>query len=76
MRRAFQSNRCTIGFMWEIFPELKGSECENSVSKNDERLRKTAIAFLKDFAKQGYENATECIDWLAKQGEKGIQEQQ
>ncbi|WQJ54053.1 MAG: hypothetical protein [Vetruanivirus porcinprimi] len=40
----------------------------NSTSnKDDERLRKTAIAFLKDFAEQGYENAVECIDWLEKQ---------
>ena len=37
-------------------------------NKDDERLRKTAIAFLKDFAEQGYENAVECIDWLEKQG--------
>ena len=43
----------------------------NSMSnKDDERLRKTAIAFLKDFAEQGYENAVECIDWLKKQGEQ------
>lgn len=40
----------------------------NSMSnKDDERLRKTTIAFLKDFAEQGYENAIECIDWLKKQ---------
>lgn len=39
-------------------------------NKDDERLRKTTIAFLKDFAKQGYENAVECIDWLEKQSEK------
>ena len=39
-------------------------------NKDDERLRKTTIAFLKDFAEQGYENAVECIDWLEKQGEK------
>lgn len=38
-------------------------------NKDDERLRKTAIAFLKDFAEQGYENAVECIDWIEKQGE-------
>ena len=37
--------------------------------KDDERLRKTTIAFLKDFADKGYENAVECIDWLEKQGE-------
>ena len=36
----------------------------NMTNKDDERLRKTAIAFLKDFAEQGYENAVECIDWL------------
>ena len=38
-------------------------------NKDDERLRKTTIAFLKDFAELGYENAVECIDWLEKQGE-------
>lgn len=43
----------------------------NSMSnKDDERLRKTTITFLKDFAEQGYENAVECIDWLEKQGEQ------
>ena len=43
----------------------------NSMSnKDNERLRKTTIAFLKDFAEQGYENAVECIDWLEKQGEQ------
>ena len=45
-----------------LFPEL----CETE----DERLRKTTIAFLKDFANQGYENAVECIDWIEKQGEQ------
>lgn len=39
-------------------------------NKNNERLRKTTIAFLKDFAEQGYENAVECIDWLEKQREQ------
>lgn len=38
-----------------------------TINKDDERLRKTTIAFLKDFAEQGYENAVECIDWLEKQ---------
>ena len=42
----------------------------NMSNKDDERLRKTVIAFLKDFAEQGYENAVECIDWLEKQGEQ------
>ena len=41
----------------------------NSMSKkDDERLRKTTIGFLKEFADKGYENAVECIDWLEKQG--------
>ena len=42
----------------------------NMSNKNNERLRKTTIAFLKDFAEQGYENAVECIDWLEKQREQ------
>lgn len=42
----------------------------NMNNKNNERLRKTTIAFLKDFAEQGYENAIECIDWLEKQREQ------
>ena len=36
-------------------------------NKDNERLRNTTIAFLRDFAEQGYENAVECIDWLEKQ---------
>lgn len=50
----------------KYFPELKESK-----NKEDERLRKTTIAFLEDLAEQGYENAVECIDWLLnKQGEQ------
>lgn len=41
-----------------------------TMNKDDERLRKTTIAFLKDFAEQGYENAVECIDWLERQSEQ------
>ena len=58
---------------WSEFtaPWYKKEMDTNSMSnKDDERLRKTAIAFLKDFAEQGYENAVECIDWLEKQGEQ------
>ena len=58
---------------WSEFtaPWYKKEMNTNSMSnKDDERLRKTAIAFLKDFAEQGYENAVECIDWLEKQGEQ------
>ena len=39
-------------------------------NRDDERLRKTTIDFLKEFADKGYENAIECIDWLKKQGEQ------
>lgn len=39
-------------------------------NKDDERLRKNTISFLKEFADLGYENAVECIDWLEKQGEQ------
>ena len=56
---------------WRKFkdPWYKKEMDINSMSnKDNERLRKTAIAFLKDFAEQGYENAVECIDWLEKQG--------
>ena len=43
----------------------------NSIgNKDDERLRKTTISFLKDFVDKGYENAVECIEWLEKQGEQ------
>ena len=44
----------------------------NMTNKDDERLRKTAIAFLKDLAEQGYENAVECIDWLEKQDSSSL----
>ena len=39
-------------------------------NKDNERLRKTTIAFLKEFADKGYENAVECIAWLEKQDEQ------
>lgn len=37
---------------------------EKHINNKDERLRKTTIAFLKEYAEQGYENAVECIAWL------------
>lgn len=67
IKAAWDSNRCTLGFMNEIFPEFKENE--------DERLRKTTILFLKDFANQGYENAVECIDWLEKQVPVDVKEE-
>lgn len=50
--------------------EVLEKHLNNMNNKDNERLRKTTIAFLKDFAEQGYENAVECIDWLEKQGEQ------
>lgn len=58
MSRAFNSNRCTIGFMNEIFPEL----CESK----DERIRKELIEFVK--SRGGFKQ--EYIAWLEKQGEQ------
>lgn len=58
---------------WSEFtaPWYKKEMYTNSMSnKDDERLRKTTIGFLKYFAEQGYENTVECIDWLKKQGEQ------
>jgi hypothetical protein len=46
----------------------------NISNKDSERLRKTTIDFLKEFADKGYENAIECIDWLEKQGESELSE--
>lgn len=46
--------------------EKQGKQEHTNSKEDDERLRKTAVAFLKNFAEQGYENAVECIDWLEK----------
>ena len=58
MKIALNSNRCTIGFMNEIFPELKESD--------DESIKKELISFLRrydPFLTQKF------IDWIEKQGE-------
>lgn len=45
--------------------EYKLVEQKPSWSEEDEeRLMRTTISFLKDFADKGYENAFECIDWI------------
>ena len=60
-KEAFESGSYDKETIEYIFPELK----ENGDEKKDnERLRKTSIAFLQHFADKGYENAVECIDWL------------
>jgi hypothetical protein len=52
--------------------EVLEKRIDNMNNKDDERLRKTTIAFLKDFADKGYENAVECIAWLEKRGEQKL----
>ena len=37
---------------------------KNEWSKEDERIRNTALSFLYEFKRKGYENAVECIEWL------------
>lgn len=44
--------------------ELARKQLHSEWSKDDERLRKTSVAFLTDYAAKGYENAVECIDWI------------
>ena len=69
MRKAFNSNRCTIGFMWEIFPEFKG---ENE----DEKIRKELLEHCKNQAKPYIQTGNKCpqiqswITWLEKQGKE------
>ena len=48
--------------------EILQNHLNSMTNKDDERLRKTTIAFLKEFADKGYENAVECIVWLEMQG--------
>jgi hypothetical protein len=65
MSRAYNSNRCTIGFMNEIFPELQESE--------DERVRNKLIEFFKGYSpdEEWWGNITQedILAWLEKQGE-------
>ena len=69
MSRAYNSNRCTIGFMNEIFSELKE---ENE----DERIIKHLITLFKDEygensnARFAGIKVKDIIAWLEKQGEK------
>lgn len=64
MSRAFNSNRCTLGFMNEIFPELKDSDSN--------RIRQKFIKLVKmsnevgGFALHKWE-ADEMLAWLEKQ---------
>lgn len=63
MSAAYNSNRCTIGFMNEIFPELKESE--------DERIKEAIIATIHLYYGEPLEDeAKEMLTWLEKQGRK------
>ena len=64
MSRAFNDNRCSIGFMDEIFPEPKESE--------DERIRKELLAWLKSTDGQTLpmDRYNAAIAWLEKKGEQ------
>ena len=67
--KAFNDNRCTIGFMNEIFPELAESE--------DEKIRKELISFVRHdgwkFTKLTKEEKESWIAWLEKQTEEKSQ---
>lgn len=65
MSAAYNSNRCTIGFMNEIFPELKESE--------GEKIRKSIIEFVKQNKSFHYllgVSKEDAIAWLEKQAEQ------
>ena len=73
MSAAYNSNRCTIGFMNEIFPELRESE--------DERIRKELLNAFQESEDSLYMVLTphrreSFIAWLKKQGkhDMGISE--
>ena len=61
MSAAYNSNRCTIGFMNEIFPQLEESE--------DEKVRKEIISALK-WANDKDGVYDKHISWLEKQGKQ------
>lgn len=59
MSAAYNSNRCTIGFMNEIFPEFKDSE--------DERIKKELITYLSTVDDKELIPYESWITWLEKQ---------
>ena len=70
MSKAFNSNRCTIGFMNEIFPELKlkGSEDEKMKNWILDELRLSYQWAIGDGDR--CEELLKAITWLEKQGEQ------
>ena len=56
IRAAYNSNKCTIGFMNEIFPEIKESE--------DEKIRKELITHCKNIRCVTEEGAEEIVNGL------------
>ena len=61
MSKAYNSNRCTIGFMNEIFPELRESGDEKIV----DAIRKALESKIEDLG-NGI-TKTACLAWLEKQ---------
>ena len=70
MSAAYNSNRCTIGFMNEIFPELAKSEGEQS--------KNWILEYLYDGLRKSDEQFKDhfkaAIAWLEKQGEQKLAE--
>jgi hypothetical protein len=66
MSKAYNDNRCTLGFMNEIFPELKENE--------DERVRNKLIEFFKGYSpdEEWWGNITQedILAWIEKQGKQ------
>ena len=61
--KAYNSNRCTIGFMNEIFPELAESE--------DEKIRNEIINYIKNSTcRVGNDVYNSWLTWLEKQSEQ------
>ena len=69
MSKAYNDNRCTIGFMNEIFPELKENE--------DEKNEKVRIGLIKAFNtvgkfKWGGLNVQDILAWLENQNKNNM----
>lgn len=64
MNKAYNSNRCTIGFMYEIFPEFEEND--------DERIRREMISYFKQINYDNVHtwngiNLNKFVAWLEKQ---------
>ena len=59
-----QKNHEKSSRLYEIANRLKSLRPSWKPSEEDKHQVEVAIAFLKDYADKGYENAACCIDWL------------